>query len=66
VRLHLSAFLGRGSQQPTGRAASYHATLLRDAGDAAALKIGHLTLAPNDSLFVDPHSGGGFVARLEK
>jgi alpha-glucosidase len=62
VRVDLSAFLGRGSQ----RGASYQATLLRDTGEAAALKIEHLTLTPADSLSVDLHSGGGFVARLKR
>jgi len=66
VRVDLSAFLGRGAQAPGGRAASFHATLLRDTVEAAALKIEHLTLAPSDSLSVDLNSGGGFVARIER
>jgi hypothetical protein len=48
------------------RGASYHATLIRDAGEAAAVKIEHLTLAPGDSLSVDLRSGGGFVAKLRR
>jgi len=66
VRIDLSSFLGRGSQQQGGRAASYHATLIRDVSEPAAVKIEHLTLAPGDSLSVDLHSGGGFVAMLKR
>jgi alpha-glucosidase len=66
VRIDLSAFLRRGVQQQGGRGASYHATLIRDAGEAAAVEIEHLTLAAGDTLSVDLHSGGGFVARLKK
>ncbi len=66
VRIDLSAFLGRGSPQQGGRGASYQATLLRDTGEAAAVKIEHLTLAAGDSLSVDLRSGGGFVARLKR
>jgi len=65
VHIDLSAFLGRGSQ-PGGRASAYHATLIRDTVEAAAVKIEHLTLAPSDSLSVDLSSGGGFVARFKK
>ncbi len=66
VHVDLSAFLGRGSQQQGGRAAPYHATLIRDTVEAAAVKIEHLTLAPSDSLSVDLSSGGGFVARFKR
>jgi hypothetical protein len=66
LRIDLSAFLGRGAQQQSGRGGSYHATLIRDAGEAAAVKIEHLTLAAGDSLSVDLRSGGGFVARLKR
>jgi alpha-glucosidase len=66
VRIDLSAFLGRGSQQPGGRGASYHATLIRDTAEAAAVKIEHLTLAPSDSLSIDLRSGGGFVAMIKR
>lgn len=66
VRIDLSSFLGRGRQQQGGRAASYHATLIRDVAEPAAVKIEHLTLAPGDSLSVNLHSGGGFVAMLKR
>jgi alpha-glucosidase len=66
VRVDLSAFLGKAAQQPGGRAASYQATLLRDTGEAAALKVEHLTLSASDSLSVDLRSGGGFVAMLKR
>jgi hypothetical protein len=65
VRIDLSAFLGRVPQQG-GRAASYHATLIRDAGEAAAVKMEHVTLGASDGLWVDLHSGGGFVARFKR
>jgi alpha-glucosidase len=64
VRIDLAAFLGHGAQG--GRGASYHATLIRDTGEATAVRIEHLTLTPGDSLSVDLRSGGGFVARLKK
>jgi alpha-glucosidase len=66
VHIDLSAFLGRGPAQPGGRPETYHATLLRDTAEAAALKIEHLTLTAVDSLSIDLHSGGGFVALLKK
>jgi alpha-glucosidase len=65
VHIDLAAFLGR-SPQPGGRAVNYHATLLRDTGEAAALKIEHLTLEPSDWLSVDLSSGGGFVAMFKR
>jgi len=60
VRIDLASFLGKGPRT------SYHATLVRDAGEAAAVKIEQLTLAAGDSLSVDLRSGGGFVARLKR
>jgi alpha-glucosidase len=60
VRIDLSTFLGKGPR------ASYHATLVRDAAEAAAVKLEQLTLAAGDSLSVDLRSGGGFVARLKR
>jgi alpha-glucosidase len=66
VRIDLSSFLGKAPQPRGERPASFHATLLSDPGEAAALKIEHLTLAPSDSLSVDLRAGGGFVAMLIK
>ena len=66
VRMDLSAFLVREAQPQRGGDSRYHATLLRDAAEPAALKIENLTLMANDSLSVDLHSGGGFVAMLRK
>jgi alpha-glucosidase len=66
VRIDLSAFLGRRPQAPGARLASFHATLVRDAEEAAAVKIEQLTLAASDSLSVELRSGGGFVARLKR
>jgi alpha-glucosidase len=66
VRIELSAFLSREAQQQRGGDSRYHATLLRDEAEPAALKIENLTLMANDSLSVDLHSGGGFVAMLRK
>ncbi|MGA2118472.1 MAG: glycoside hydrolase family 97 catalytic domain-containing protein [Bryobacteraceae bacterium] len=60
VRIDLSTFLGKGPR------ASFHATLVRDAGEAAAVKIEQLTLSASDSLSVDLRSGGGFVARFKR
>lgn len=51
------SFLGTGS---------YIATLLRDTGEAAAVKVEHLVLSRTDPLYVDLRSGGGFVARFAK
>ncbi len=65
VRIDLSSFL-RGPQQPGGRGVSYLATLLRDTGEPAALKVEHVTLGASDSLWVDLRSGGGFVAMLKR
>jgi len=66
VHIDLASFLGRGARTQGGRGGSYHATLVRDAGEAAAVKIEHLTLGANDSLSVDLRSGGGFVGMLKK
>jgi alpha-glucosidase len=66
VRIDLSAFLSRGAQPQGGRGASYHATLVRDTSEPAAVKMEHLTLGPSDSLSVDLRSGGGFVAMLKR
>jgi alpha-glucosidase len=65
VRIDLSSFL-RGPQPQGGRPVPYLATLLRDAADPASLKIEHVTLSANDSLSIDLHSGGGFVAMLKR
>ena len=62
VRIALSSFLGKESQN----AATYNATLLRDADKAAALKVEHVKLTASDTLSVDLSSGGGFVAMLKK
>jgi alpha-glucosidase len=45
---------------------NYRATLLRDTGEAAAVKIENVTVAAADSLFLNLRSGGGFVARFMK
>jgi hypothetical protein len=42
------------------------ATLLRDTGDPAALKVEHVTLSASDSLSIDLRSGGGFVAMFKR
>jgi alpha-glucosidase len=47
-------------------AGSFTSMLLRDTGEAAALKEEHLVLSRSDSLHVDLRSGGGFVARFAK
>ncbi len=51
------SFLGAGS---------YTATLLRDTGEAAAVKVEHLVLTRTDPLYLDLRSGGGFVARFNR
>jgi alpha-glucosidase len=51
------SFLGAGS---------YTSMLLRDTGEAAAVKKEHLVLSRTDALYVDLRSGGGFVARFAK
>ena len=56
VRADLS-FLGQGT---------YVSTLIRDTGEAAAVKTEHLTLSRNDSLYIDLRSGGGFVGRFAR
>jgi alpha-glucosidase len=56
VHVDLS-FLGQGS---------YKSMLLRDTGEAAAVKIEHLTLRQNDALYIDLRSGGGFVGRFTR
>jgi hypothetical protein len=43
---------------------NYRATMLRDTGDAAAVKVEHVTVQGADPLFVNLRSGGGFVARF--
>jgi hypothetical protein len=40
--------------------------LIRDTGEAAAVKIEHLTLSRNDQLFANLRSGGGFVGRFQR
>ena len=54
VRVDLS-FLGAGT---------YVATLIRDTGEASAVKIEHMTAQASDPLYVDLRSGGGFVGRF--
>jgi alpha-glucosidase len=54
VHVDLS-FLGTGS---------YLATLVRDAGEASAVKIEHMTLERGEPLYIDLRSGGGFVGRF--
>jgi len=56
VRVDLS-FLGTGS---------YLATLIRDSGEAAAVKMEHMTMEGSDPLYIDLRSGGGFVGRFVK
>jgi alpha-glucosidase len=56
VRVDLS-FLGAGS---------YLATLIRDAGEASAVKVEHSTMQATDPLYIDLRSGGGFVGRFVK
>jgi len=51
------SFLGAGS---------YTSMLLRDTGEAAAVKEEHLVLSRTDSLHVDLRSGGGFIARFAR
>jgi alpha-glucosidase len=64
VRIDLS-FLSAPQAYNT-RNAPYLATLLRDTGEPAALKVEHVTLTASDSLSIDLRSGGGFVAMLKK
>jgi alpha-glucosidase len=45
---------------------NYRATLIRDTGEAAAVKIENVTFAAADPLFVNLRSGGGFVGRFVK
>ena len=62
IRVDLS-FLGTG----VGRAApSYQSMLVRDTGEAAAVKIEHMTLTGNDALYIELRSGGGFAGRFTK
>jgi alpha-glucosidase len=56
VRADLS-FLGPGV---------YLSTLIRDTGEASAVKMEHPTLRSTDSLYIDLRSGGGFVGRFVK
>ena len=51
------SFLGVGS---------YTSTLIRDTGEAAAVRTEHLVLSRTDVLHVDLRSGGGFVARFAR
>jgi alpha-glucosidase len=44
----------------------YRATLVRDTGEAAAVKIENATLSGSDSLTLDLRSGGGFVGKFER
>jgi alpha-glucosidase len=66
VRIDLSSFLGQGAPQQGRRPVPYLATLLRDTGEPAALKVEHVTLSASDSLSVDLRSGGGFVGMLKR
>jgi hypothetical protein len=42
------------------------ATLIRDTGEAAAVKMEHMTLQGSDPLYISLRSGGGFVGRFAK
>ena len=55
VRVDLSFLGGEGT---------YVSTLVRDAQEAAAVKMEHVTLRRSDSLYLDLHSGGGFVGKF--
>jgi len=45
---------------------SYKSVLIRDCGEAAAVKIEHMTLRQNEGLYIDLRSGGDFVGRFVK
>jgi alpha-glucosidase len=51
------SFLGPGS---------YRSVLLRDTGEAADVKVEHLTSQSRDTLHIDLRSGGGFVGLFSK
>jgi alpha-glucosidase len=61
IRVDLASFLGRATG---GRRGSYQSMLIRDTGEAAAVKVENLTLSATDSLNIDLRSGGGFVGRF--
>ncbi len=65
VRVDLSFLAPAGSVEGR-RGETFIATLLRDTGEAAAVKIDHRTVSAGDSLFADLRSGGGFVAMFTK
>jgi hypothetical protein len=45
---------------------SYQATLIRDTGEAAAVKVEHLTLTSAGALTIDLRSGGGFLGKFAR
>ncbi len=49
-----------------GRAPTYYATMVRDATEAAAVKIERKTVSRGDSVFITMRSGGGFVGRFSR
>jgi len=51
------SFLGEGS---------YKSLLVRDEGEAAAVKVEHMTLSRGNQLSANLRSGGGFVARFNR
>jgi len=61
VEVGLSFLEGAEGRRPT----TYRATLVRDATEAAAVKIEDRTVTRSDSLFIDLRSGGGFVGRFQ-
>jgi alpha-glucosidase len=60
LRIDLSSFLGKG---PAPKA-SYQSLLIRDTGEAAAVKVEAASVTPTDTLTFDLRSGGGFVGRF--
>jgi alpha-glucosidase len=61
IRVDL-AFLKGGA----GRAGDYLATFIRDTGEAADMKIQHLTVNRSDWISIDLRSGGGFVGEFTR
>jgi alpha-glucosidase len=47
-------------------ASTYTSVLIRDCGEAAAVKMEHLTLRNTDALYIGLRSGGGFVGRFSR
>jgi alpha-glucosidase len=59
VQVNLAQFLGR-----TPGRRSYQATLIRDTGEAAAVKMESVSVTSSETLTIDLRSGGGFVGRF--